>query len=345
MHKPFFSIVIPTYNRAEDLRFNLSLLLKQTFNNFEIIISDNCSTDNTEQVVKNFKDKRIFYYKNKRNIGAEPNYQKVFSYTRGEYLFTIGDDDFIIFNDTLEKIKKILDKKPLGFIRLNLIEKKFVGNGLRKSIINYEKNIIIGKNSSPERIIRFYETIAAGHIAGLVIKNYQNISVDMIDCQNTPWIKVIYKQTQKFGALYLASQYMVITWSQGSILHHYDVPKSNHLMFEKYTDYIFTLISKNRLPEYKYSFYKNFIGLQPAIKLYSNNSNLLKFNHRLLSLEPKLKNQLLFWLFFASAFFLPKSFWIFVRKIQHFNKNILPSLKKYPEIIARYDYINKMYYN
>ena len=132
--RPFFSIVIPTYNRASFLKASIAITLQQTFKDFEIIISNNCSTDDTRKVVNSFKDKRIRYFENKKNIGGEPNMIKAFSYARGKYLFTTGDDDFILFQDTFEKIKKILDKTGYGFIRLNLIERKFIGKGIRKSI-------------------------------------------------------------------------------------------------------------------------------------------------------------------------------------------------------------------
>ena len=168
---PFFSILIPTYNRCNLLKATIEIILAQTFKDFELIISDNASTDETEKVVKSFKDKRIKYFKNKENIGAENNYKKVFSYAKGEYLFSMGDDDFILFDDSLEKVKRILDKEEFGFLRLNLIERKLIGQGLRKSIIIQEEDIKIEKNAPAGKIIEFFNKIAAGHLAGLVIKN------------------------------------------------------------------------------------------------------------------------------------------------------------------------------
>src|SRR3989344_921968 len=98
--RPFFSIVIPTYNRASFLKASIAITLQQTFKDFEIIISNNCSTDDTRKVVNSFKDKRIRYFENKKNIGGEPHMIKAFSYARGKNPFTTGDDDFILFQDT-----------------------------------------------------------------------------------------------------------------------------------------------------------------------------------------------------------------------------------------------------
>jgi|GEM_PF-4021925 len=343
MKQPFFSIIIPTYNRVKLLKAAIEIALSQRFKDFEIIVVDDKSTDDTRNMIQKINDKRIKYYRNEENLGAEKNMIKSFSYPRGKYIFTIGDDDFILFPDTLLNIKKIIEKQNLGFIRLNLIEKKFIGNGLRKSIINTEKDIYIKPNRDSEAILNFFGKVAVGHYAGLVIKNYKNISDDMINCRETEWIKIIFKNTKKYGALFLSKEYMIITWSQAGILTHYDVPNTNKLMFENYTDYIFTLIPENFLSVYKHNFYKKFVLLQPVIKLYSGNNNLRKFNNRLFELDNSLKNNLLLKLFYIIAIVFPKKFWNFIRIIQHKSKNYLNNLENLNEIYERYTYLNNKY--
>lgn len=339
MRRPFFSILIPTYNRSSTLKCAIESVLLQSFDDFEIIVIDDCSPDDTQEVVKSFQDKRIRYYRNKKNLGTEGNIKKAFSYPKGEYIFTIGDDDFVLFADTLAYIKNILDKKPLGFIRLNLIEKKFIGEGLRKSIVNVEDDIFIKKNADPLTILNFSNRVAIGHYAGLVIKNRANLSSKMIGDRETPWIKIIFEATKKDGALFLGKHYMIITWSQAGILTHYDVPENKRLMFEGYTDFIFRLVPKNKLEEYKHNFYKKFVILQPVIKLYSNNKNLLKFDKKLFQLDPSLKTNPWLYVFLLVALILPKPFWELARVIQHRFKNTLPKLKNLDRIYQRYRYL------
>lgn len=340
--KPFFSIVIPTYNRANYLKVAIALTLQQTFRDFEIIISNNCSTDETHKVIKSFKDKRIRYFENKKNIGAELNMKKVISYARGIYIFTLGDDDFILFQNTLEKIKKILDKKHYGFVRLNLIEKKLVGEGIKKSIVKVNNDIYINEGASPKKIIDFFAQIAASHFAGLIIKNEYNLAEKMIDSEVNPWIKIIFDNVKKDGALFLGSYYMVITWSQGGILNHYEL-KKNRLMIENFYNVLLSYLPQDERESVKLQYYKKFIILQPAIKLYGGNKQLVIFNIRLLYVEKRLMYHVFFWFFFCLAFIFPRVFWNLVRKLQHSMNNSIKKLDNFDQVQKRYNYLHKIY--
>ena len=90
--KPFFSVVIPTYNRAERLRQALDSVLTQSFTDFEVIVVDDGSTDNTEEVVTSISDQRLRYLKKKneersiaRNFGIEQ--------AKGSYINFLDSDD------------------------------------------------------------------------------------------------------------------------------------------------------------------------------------------------------------------------------------------------------------
>ena len=90
------SIGIPTYNRANSyLKQSLQSAVNQTYTNIEIIVSDNCSSDDTESVVKSFNDPRIRYYRQKDNIGALDNRNFCLEQSQGEYFLLLFDDDLI----------------------------------------------------------------------------------------------------------------------------------------------------------------------------------------------------------------------------------------------------------
>lgn len=343
MRKPFFSIIIPTYNNSHFLKAAIQSCLEQTFRDFEIVVVDDCSPDNTKEVVASIKDKRIRYIRNNKNLGQEGNFKKSFSLGRGRYLFISGDDDYILWRDTLEVVYTLIQKKRYGFIRLNLIERKFVGKGLRKSIINYEKDEVIAKDLAPRKIIDFFRTIAVGHMAGLIIKNEKNIAEKLFPLQETPWIKILYEATKRDGAIYLANHFLVITWSQRAILSHYNVVPGKPIMIEEYTNYIFNLIPEDERDAYKHRYYNVFAILQPAIKLYSSNNNLIAFNKRLFILEPRLKKNMLLWGLFFVSFLTPKFVWNIVRVLQHISKNSLSNLRNLQSIQKRFDYLEQHY--
>ena len=64
------SVIMPSYNTARFIGESIESVLNQTYTNWELIIVDDCSTDNTDEVVENFKDERIKFFKNKKKYGA-----------------------------------------------------------------------------------------------------------------------------------------------------------------------------------------------------------------------------------------------------------------------------------
>src|SRR3989338_5944877 len=90
---PKVTIAIPTYNRAKLLSQAIESVLVQTYKDFELLISDNASTDETNNVVTSFKDPRIRYHRNRKNIGMMSNWNKCVELAQGKYLMILGDDD------------------------------------------------------------------------------------------------------------------------------------------------------------------------------------------------------------------------------------------------------------
>lgn len=93
MNSSLVSVVIPTYNRAEFLREAIASVLAQAYQNFELLILDNCSPDHTSEVVASFKDHRIKYLRHQCNIHSLANWSYGVYWAKGEYLSILGDDD------------------------------------------------------------------------------------------------------------------------------------------------------------------------------------------------------------------------------------------------------------
>ncbi|MFO7868694.1 MAG: glycosyltransferase family 2 protein [Bacteroidales bacterium] len=91
---PFFSIVLPTYNRAHMLPQAIQSVLRQTYEDFELIIVDDASTDITQQVVAQFRDKRILYIKNSINLERCQSRNIGIEHAHGTYICFLDSDDY-----------------------------------------------------------------------------------------------------------------------------------------------------------------------------------------------------------------------------------------------------------
>lgn len=110
---PRLSIGLPVYNGEKYLAESLEALLGQTYEDFELIISDNASTDSTAEICRRYgkKDSRIRYVVQSRNIGAIPNHNFVVKQARGE-LFKWASDDDLYARDLLGRCIDALDEDP-----------------------------------------------------------------------------------------------------------------------------------------------------------------------------------------------------------------------------------------
>lgn len=113
VHTPKVSVCIPTYNGGSYIRGALDSVLQQKYSDYEVVIVDNCSTDNTEAVVAEFlsQSDKIFFFKNERNIGLTGNLNRCLEYARGEYIKYLCVDDLLL-DGCLEQMVAGLDANP-----------------------------------------------------------------------------------------------------------------------------------------------------------------------------------------------------------------------------------------
>jgi glycosyltransferase involved in cell wall biosynthesis len=106
-----FSIVIPVYNRSEYLRQAIASCLKQTTPEFEIIVSDDCSSEDLRLVTESFRDPRIKYCRSESRLGAARNHQHAVSLSSGIYTIALHSDDLLL-PECLEMAGAALDLNP-----------------------------------------------------------------------------------------------------------------------------------------------------------------------------------------------------------------------------------------
>jgi len=103
-----FSILIPTYNGAEVIGDTLRSLMRQSFQNFEIIIQDDASKDNTVEVIKSFNEPRIKIFRNVENLGYTGNLESLSKKATGNIIYLMGQDDILgkgAFEETYNAFK------------------------------------------------------------------------------------------------------------------------------------------------------------------------------------------------------------------------------------------------
>lgn len=109
--KPFISVIIPTRERADTLLFAIKTALDQKSNNYEVIVSDNFSQDNTKKVVESFNDSRLVYVNSGRRLSMCDNYEFGLNHAKGEYVIIIGDDDAIM-PGAIDKLHLTIKNNP-----------------------------------------------------------------------------------------------------------------------------------------------------------------------------------------------------------------------------------------
>ena len=101
------SIILPTYNRSAIINRTIDCVLNQSYTNFELIIINDCSSDDTEKVIKSYDDKRIKYVSNSNNIGCANSRYLGYQHSKGDVLVFIDDDDTWRQDKLLKQVRLI----------------------------------------------------------------------------------------------------------------------------------------------------------------------------------------------------------------------------------------------
>ena len=109
MPNPFFTVITVTYNSSQFVRDAIESVLASTFTDFELIIGDDCSTDNTWEIINEYDDSRIVKYRNEINLREYPNRNKALSMARGEWVIFIDGDD-LMYPHALSFVNEMIQK-------------------------------------------------------------------------------------------------------------------------------------------------------------------------------------------------------------------------------------------
>ncbi|MCJ7570338.1 MAG: glycosyltransferase [Candidatus Thermoplasmatota archaeon] len=177
--KPFISILLTTYNRSEIIEQCVNSVLTQSYLNWELIISDDGSTDNTLEISKKImkKDSRIRYYRNTNKQGLPMNRNIVISRSLGNLIFFI-EDDLILDNFCLETLVNTFEElnliKKVGAIAPRLLE------GRKKTKVIFSEGFNYVGDSIRKK---FFLPCVLDPWTGIIFRNF---GIDLKDVQEVP---------------------------------------------------------------------------------------------------------------------------------------------------------------
>lgn len=191
-----FSILMPAYNGEEVIKDTLLSILSQSFQNFEIIVQDDCSSDNTIETIKSIGSDKIIIYRNEKNLGYPGNLRSLSQRATGDIIYLMGQDDILAENALLETYNAFKISDDIGAVARPYywFDEKINKPVRATKQINSKKDEIIKITDSFKRIITLIDV--AGQLSGLAMRR-EYIDADFHDdifpCHVYPFISILKK--------------------------------------------------------------------------------------------------------------------------------------------------------
>lgn len=208
-NEPFLTVVLPTYNRAQMLKRCVESVLSARSNEFELLVSDNASPDNTQEMLKSISDPRMRFWRNEKDLGAAGNILGLWRQSKGKWIFCLADDDYLL-PGALDRVIQILKENPTAGVFLSSI-RAVDESGKEISVRHYsdkEGMLQPGMDSMP-RLIWGY------HLFSRI--TFQRAWADIEGSERHlesmyPQIYVIMAIMREHPTLYLKDQFVAHTW-------------------------------------------------------------------------------------------------------------------------------------
>lgn len=137
-----FSIIIPLYNKEKFIKTTINSVLSQSYDNYEIIIVDDCSTDNSYEIVeelKLMKGIKISLYKNKKNAGVSFSRNHGIKYASGDYIIFLDADDEFSDELFLRNMNDFIKKYNAEYI---MVTRDYYGKKIKPKLRNIQSNLL-----------------------------------------------------------------------------------------------------------------------------------------------------------------------------------------------------------
>lgn len=314
------SVCIPVYNGASTILETIRSILKQTFADFELVVIDNASTDNTLEVIKMVKDERIKIYRNEKNIGCGGNLEECKKRATGDILFYISADDVADIN----AIRKVYDAFKISE-DIGIVTRPYYwfDEGVSKPVRatrQFSGNQIVSINDSYEKI---RDVIAlSDQISGVAFrKKYMDFLFGQKPFVETASIIVPMLKTRK--AVILKENIVAIRINKSGALNPVAYEKSPmlawyNLITTTYCEEKFRSLKRYLIHNLVAN---NYIGLV-QIKNFGSYKALFREIYYLIKLRWRNIFNLKFWLFSIGTIIIPR---LILRKLVVIYKNKINS--------------------
>lgn len=289
-----FSVIIPTFNRSRFLRLAIISALRQKDVAIEVIVGDDGSTDDTEKVVKAFHDKRIKYFRSNERMGTSINFQKCFLRSSGNYIFTLGDDDFILEDSTLAEVWKVMRKYKLGMGKIGGISYQKSPRKPHQTAILSDKLMLL-KPKKNKTILTESISFDLGFFSGLVFNNslldrnkLKINHVCYLDHMCQMYHRASYDLIQKAGIAYIPNHFIIARLSLQMIPRYFNINKHGRFFIEEPILLAREFINDIEYEGFKKRYLRDKIVLLPNIKIFSDMQNYIKSLQYMISIDKTL---------------------------------------------------------
>ena len=195
------SVIVPVYNTEKYLKNCIDSLLKQNFEDYEIIVINDLSPGNAEEIIKSYNDKKIVYIKNKTNKGIGYNRNLGIKKAKGEYVCFIDSDDYVK-EDFISKMYNYSKENNLDLCVCDYVNVDEDGNKLKEfnlsdfCITNYEENnkILCEINLAPWNKLYKKDMLVKNKIEFSKTLKYEDLSFVALSIKNSKKIGKINEQ-------------------------------------------------------------------------------------------------------------------------------------------------------
>ncbi len=297
---------MPTYNGAKFIGETLKSILNQNFKSYELIIVDDRSSDTTLEIIKSFKDKRIKYSQNKKNLGYPQNLKRCLSKCRGEIIYLMAQDDILAHDALLKTYQAFTQSEAIGAVTRPYFwfDETFKQPVRAKKQLNPNKNELVRINDNLKRVVAVFKTL--DQLSGLALrKKYLQVSCgkDIFTCHVLPFATIF-----KTHPVVFLKDYTVAVRIRSSQTRHLKsiYYKSPLQSWVDLFNFVFPEKKFKNLRNYclKNFIANNYVGLI-QIRNYAGYKYLLREIYLLLKYRPANIFNLLFWFFVLLSLSLP----------------------------------------